>query len=172
MKTNKWCKTLLQYQMWLNPSDSDVFTFFIDAATYIVWDALCYKSPLPIYCSYCLFISTLLPFFLFKPPLLLPLSTLSLSLPGSVPSVCLWAGGAGCYLDDLVQEGEREFISCLPSGLCYLWYFNANLLNIEKEKKSHVHPWRSTAAQRVKVHPMHLARGSGPQSGCEALGLW
>lgn len=130
METSKWCKTLLQYQLWQTPSDSDVFMSFIDAVTYIVWDAINHHDPISLYCFYCLFISTLLLFFLLNPPLLLPLSTCSLSLPGSVPSVCLWAGGAGCYLDDLVQEGEREFISCLPSGLCYLWYFNAVLLNI------------------------------------------
>lgn len=90
-------------------------------------------------------------FFYFKPLLLLPLSTLS--LPGSLPSVCLWARGAGCYLDDLVQEGEREFISCLPPGLCYLWCFNAILLNNKNKIKSHIHPWRSTAAEGRRFTP-------------------
>lgn len=52
----------------------------------------------------------------------------SLSLPGSLPSVCLCAWGAGCYLDDLVREGERDFISCLPEGLWYLWCYKAALL--------------------------------------------
>lgn len=68
------------------------------------------------------------------PPPRSPLSPLcSLSLPGSLPSVCLCACGAGCYLDDLVQEGKRDFISCLPEGLWYLWCYKAALL-----KKSHI----------------------------------
>lgn len=31
----------------------------------------------------------------------------------------------------------------------------------------HIHLWKSTSAQRVKVHPVHLALGSSPQSGCK-----
>lgn len=68
---------------------------------------------------------------LFTPHFHLPLSSpppRSLSLPGSLPSVCLCAWGAGCYLDDLVREGERDFISCLPEGLWYLWCYKAALL--------------------------------------------
>lgn len=91
----------------------------------------------------------------------------SLSLSGSLPSVCLCAWGAGCYLDDLVREGERDFISCLPEGLWYLWCYKAALL-----KKARIRLWRSTVAQRVKVHPVQLAKGSSPRSGCAPLGLW
>lgn len=67
---------------------------------------------------------------LFTPHFRLPLPPppCSLSLPGSLPSVCLCAWGAGCYLDDLVREGERDFISCLPEGLWYLWCYKAALL--------------------------------------------
>lgn len=93
----------------------------------------------------------------------------SLSLPGSLPSVCLGAWGASCYLDDLVREGERDFISCLPEGLWYLWCYKAALL---KKKKACIHLWRSAVAQRVKVHPVHVAIGSSPRSGCAPLGLW
>lgn len=52
----------------------------------------------------------------------------SLPRPGSLPSVCLCARGAVCYLDDLVREGQRDFISCLPEGLWYLWCYKAALL--------------------------------------------
>lgn len=82
-------------------------------------------------------------FFSFK--LLLPLFTPS--LPGSLPSVCLWARGAGCYLDDLVQGGDREFISCLPSGLCYLWCFNAILLKKNKIPHSSVEKHSSSKGE-------------------------
>lgn len=74
----------------------------------------------------------------------------SLSLPGSLPSVCLCAGGAGCYLDDLVREGERDFISCLPEGLWYPRCFKAALL--KKKKKSCIQLWRSAGELRVKGH--------------------
>lgn len=67
---------------------------------------------------------------------------------GSLPSVCLCAGGAGCYLDDLVCEGERDFISCLPKGLWYPRCFKAALL--EKKRKC-IQLWRSTVKQRVRV---------------------
>lgn len=66
--------------------------------------------------------------FPFIPHLLLRVPPCSLSLSGSLPSVCLCAWGAGCYLDDLVREGERDFISCLPEGLWYLWCYKAALL--------------------------------------------
>lgn len=56
--------------------------------------------------------------------------------PGSPPSVCLCAAGAACYLDDLVREGERDFISCLPEGLWYLWCCKAALLK-RKRKSRH-----------------------------------
>lgn len=114
------CDKVLQIQMFLR---SLLAKLWITTTQFIAIASIVYSFPL---------------FFLLNPLLLLPLSTLSLSLPGSVPSVCLWAGGAGCYLDDLVQEGEREFISCLPSGLCYLWYFNAILLNIKKKNPTFI----------------------------------
>lgn len=100
---------------------------------------------------------------------LLLLLPCSLSLPGSLPSVCLWARGAGCYLDDLVREGERDFISCLPEGLWYLWCYKAALL---KKKKAFIRLLLSVVSQWVKVHPVHLVTGSSPWSGYSPLGLW
>lgn len=70
-----------------------------------------------------------------KPPLPpRPNPPLSPTPPGSPPSVCLCAGGAACYLDDLVREGERDFISCLPEGLWYLWCCKAALLKRRKKR--------------------------------------
>ncbi|KAL7383382.1 hypothetical protein ABVT39_009532, partial [Epinephelus coioides] len=115
-----------------------------------------------------LILSLLSPSITLTPPLLsLHLSPSPPALSGSWPSVCLCAGGAGCYLDDLVGEGERDFISCLPEGLCYLWCYKAALL----KKKAHIQLRRSAVAQRVKVHPVHLAMGSSPRSWRAPSGL-
>lgn len=115
-------------------------------------------------------------------PALFPFQTTSLALPppcslslsGSLPSVCLCAWGAGCYLDDLVREGERDFISCLPEGLWYLWCYNATLLKKKPHTHTHKHTCQywCTMAQRVKVHSMHLSVGLTPPSGSAPLGLW
>lgn len=78
--------------------------------------------------------------------------------PDSPPSVCLCAGGAACYLDDLVREGERDFISCLPEGLWYLWCFKAALL---KRKK------KSTHTQKRSEQTLHSSVAVG---GAQGLG--
>lgn len=80
-------------------------------------------------------------------------SSLPLSLPDSLLSVCLCARGAVCYLDDLVCEGERDFISCLPEGLCYPWWNKTALL--KKRKESSIQLRRIAEEQQVKVHSLH-----------------
>lgn len=66
------------------------------------------------------------------------------------------------------ERGNSLAVYLRASGTCgalTLFYKKKNI-------KSHIHLLRSTAAQRVKVHPVHLVLGSSPQSGCEPLGLW
>lgn len=80
--------------------------------------------------------------------------------PGSPPSVCLCAGGAACYLDDLVREGERDFISCLPEGLWYLWCCKAALLKRKKKKR--------TRTKKKRANPVFVCgrrRSAGARQG-------